>query len=312
MKDDMSRMLCSIPGVMAVLLWSMSICVSRSLAENIGIFTSTTLIFLLGGAISLAIYLDWTNISKQRNGLSAKYLIYCGIPFVLYIVFLYLAIGLAKDNRQLIEVGLLNYLWPSLTIVLSIPILKNKASALLPLGIAVSTAGIAVGSGVIGGSSFDIAHLLSGGIKGFCPYVLAFGAATMWALYSNMACRMNAISSRLGVPLFLLASGLLMLPAIPFFPETHKWDAKTITELAFMVFLPTIASYVMWDISIRKGSLVLVASFAYFLPLLSTIATIIYFGEAFAPNLWIACGLVVIGAGVCKFSVKNRSRQHSA
>ena len=55
-----------------------------------------------------------------------KYLIGCDAPFLSYMIALFLAIGLATDHQQALEVGLLNYLWPTLTILLSLLILKRK------------------------------------------------------------------------------------------------------------------------------------------------------------------------------------------
>jgi drug/metabolite transporter (DMT)-like permease len=48
------------------------------------------------------------------------YLWGCGLLFVVYEICLSVAVGLAHDRSQAMEIGLINYLWPSLTIVLAV------------------------------------------------------------------------------------------------------------------------------------------------------------------------------------------------
>jgi len=308
MKSSASKTLNTIPGILAILLWSTSICLSRSLAESLGMFTAAALIFLLSGTLSVALNLDWMEPLGHLRRLSKGYLLCCGGVLVLYAVSLYTAIGLAKDRAQVIEVGLLNYLWPTFTILLSIPIFKCKAKSTLFLGILAALGGILVAND---GSGKELSgeHLSRCAQESFLPYALGFAAAFLWGLYSNLARVFEGRGSadRLGVPLFLLASGAALLFLKLFFPERHVWSLQTGGELAFMVLLPSMAAYMMWDISVRRGNLTLVASFAYFAPVLSTIVTALYFGVPLELELWMGCALIALGAIVCKYSIKERS-----
>jgi len=62
----------------------------------------------------------------------------------------------------------------------------------------------------------------------------------------------------------------------------------------------------------RKGKIILVASFSYFTPLLSIIISSLYLQVVIKPSLWIACGLVILGAVICKFSIIDKTEKESA
>src|SRR5690606_16095616 len=56
----------------------------------------------------------------QLRSVSRVYLAACGLLFACYEISLSVAIGLAHDRQQAMELGMINYLWPSLTIVLAV------------------------------------------------------------------------------------------------------------------------------------------------------------------------------------------------
>jgi uncharacterized membrane protein len=62
----------------------------------------------------------------------------------------------------------------------------------------------------------------------------------------------------------------------------------------------------------RKGKIILVVSLSYFTPLLSIIISSLYLRVAVKANLWIACGLVIVGAVICKFSIMDKTEKESA
>ncbi|HNX51792.1 MAG TPA: EamA family transporter, partial [Thermoanaerobaculaceae bacterium] len=114
-------------GIVAVLLWGSTVAFGRSLAAQLGPLHAAAAVYLLCGALSLA-YLAWKpSRLKRALRLSPRYLILCGGLFVGYVVCFYLALGIASGSRQAIEVGVINYLWPAATVVLSVPLLGTRA-----------------------------------------------------------------------------------------------------------------------------------------------------------------------------------------
>jgi len=80
-------------------------------------------------------------------------------------------------------------------------------------------------------------------------------------------------------------------------------------ELLYMSIFPTFLAYLFWDRAMRKGKIILVASLSYFTPLLSIIISSLYLRVAVNANLWAACGLVIAGAIICKFSIIDKTKK---
>ena len=93
------------------------------------------------------------------------------------------------------------------------------------------------------------------------------------------------------------------------FPEESYWSPHVIGELLYMSIFPTFLAYLFWDRAMRKGKIILVVSLSYFTPLLSIIISSLYLRVAVKANLWIACGLVIAGAVVCKFSIIDKTEK---
>ena len=95
--------------------------------------------------MSLARLLYRADYRRQIRHLPMRYLFGCGTLFVSYMLLLFLAIGAAQDRQQVLEVGLLNYLWPVLTLLLTAVMLKQ-----IPSGQAVAGNGSGLGGHVSG------------------------------------------------------------------------------------------------------------------------------------------------------------------
>jgi drug/metabolite transporter (DMT)-like permease len=107
------------------------------------------------------------------------------------------------------------------------------------------------------------------------------------------------------VPLFLLATGLALLVIRLFVTEQTQVNASDALQLLYLAVFPTTLGYVFWDMAMRKGNLILIASLSYIIPLASTLISSALLRVSVTPNLWLACGLVIAGAVVCKYSVDD-------
>jgi drug/metabolite transporter (DMT)-like permease len=288
-------------GIFALIFWGSTIAFSRSLTEKLGTLTSASYIFLLAGGLSCT-YLIISHRLQRIVRISRAYLIGCGTLFVVYMASLYLAIGIAADRLQVLEVGLVNYLWPSLTLVMMIPILKRKARLTLIPGCLLGFGGVLLASAQFGESWNVFSENLT---TNWPPYALAFVAAVCWALYSNLARRWAREAESGAVPLFLLASGLALVGLRILFPERTEWTIQPMLELAYMAVFSSILAYTFWDIAMRRGNVTLVASLSYLTPLLSIVFGSLYLGVGIGWNLWAGCLLVIAGSVTCKLSVKE-------
>jgi drug/metabolite transporter (DMT)-like permease len=288
-------------GLAAILLWSSSVAVIRTLSERLGPVSTIVYAYLGGGVVALA----WTGLLpggwRRLSRLPRRYLWGCGALFVAYTTCFCLSVSLARDRAQVLEVGLVNYLWPSLTLLLSVPILGYRARWFLGPGMLAATTGMILATSSEATLSVEGlgAHAIAHGL----PYGLALAGALTWALYSTLARRWGGEGG--GVPLFILVSGLVVLPLRGLLPETPSWDGRVVGELAYMALFVTALAYAFWDRAIRRGHMVLVAALSYFTPLLSTLVSAVHLGVAPSPRIWVACFLVVAGAALCRLAVEE-------
>ena len=299
----------TIYGILAILFWGTTIAFSRSLTEQLGPLTAASCIYVLSGIWGCIYLFSEPGGIKKTFKLPILYLIGCGILFIFYMVCLYLAVGLAFSREQVIEVSIINYLWPGLTLIFSLPILHKKGKVFLIPGIVIAFAGFYLATVQSGMFSWEV---FKGNFQvSYLPYLLAFMAAITWALYSNLVRRWAGHTEGGAVPLFLLITGLVLTTIRFMFPEESYWTPRVIVELIYMSVFPTFLAYIFWDRAMRKGNIILVASLSYFTPLLSIIISSLYLRVVIKSTLWIACGLVIAGAIICKFSVIDKIQKET-
>ncbi len=223
MRSSSSRYLPTVLGILAVLFWSMTVALGREIIENLGPLTAGAAVYLIGGAVCCLPLLLRPERLRQILRLPRAYLFGCGGLVVFYTLCFFLALGLAADHAQVVEVGLINYLWPALTLLLAVPILGDRARIGLVPGVLIALAGIGLVSAAQGPVLSWPAFL--GDLRSnAAPYLLAFAAAVAWALYSNLSRRWAGDANCGAMNLFLLASGLVLLAARCFFHEPSHWS----------------------------------------------------------------------------------------
>lgn len=291
-------------GFVAVLLWSTTIAIIRSLTEQVGPITSAASIYLLGGLLSMIpLFYSPSRIAQVRT-LSRLYLFGCGTIFIFYMLAVYLAVGLASNRQQVLEVGLINYLWPALTLLFSVFLLGKSARFSLIPGTILGFFGaflVLTQSDTISWASFS-----SNVASSFWAYSLALMAAVSWALYSNLSRRWAGTMSGNAVPFFMMATGLILLFIRFFSPEQSLWTLRSVAEALFMS-LATLSSYMFWDLAMRKGDMVLVAASSYFIPFFSTLVSSHYLGITAGLRLWLGCGCIILGSLISWASVSDRN-----
>jgi drug/metabolite transporter (DMT)-like permease len=286
-------------GFLAILLWSSMFAFSRLLTESLGTYTTGALIYILGGILGLVI------ASRQPGGLAqllrrpARYFLVCGPLFIGYMVFVYLAIGLAANHAEVVAVALANYLWPSLIMLFSIPILGKRARIWLLPGILLALAGTWLATLLSQGQGVNLAIVSQ---IDFLPVGLAALAAILWALYSTLA-RKWAAEQGSAVPVFLLTSGLVFLLLRLLTHEDSRWEMTLLPPALYLIIFPAWLGYLFWDTAMQRGDMTLVTAFSYFTPLLSTLISLLVLQVSPSPFLGLAALLVTAGAVVSKLSI---------
>jgi drug/metabolite transporter (DMT)-like permease len=281
----------TLSGLLAVLFWSSTVAVSRQLSEPLGPLTAGAAAYLLAGLLALGQRSLQPGGLRRLLALPRRYLVGCGALFVAYELLLYLAIGLAATRAQVLAVGLANYLWPSLTLLISLWMFRRKARWFLPAGIALALGGAWLAAAGSGDQDFAVL----GSLQDWLPVAMAALAALLWALYSNLS-RLWGAGEGSGVPLFLLASGLAFLVLRFRVGETSAWDTALLPALLYMAVFPSWLGYALWERAVQQGDLVLVTIFSYFTPLLSTLISLALLQVPLTPAIALAALLVALGA----------------
>ncbi|MDR0806763.1 MAG: aromatic amino acid DMT transporter YddG [Enterobacteriaceae bacterium] len=287
----------TLSGVLAILLWSTSVALTRSIAEVLGPFAAGAAIYGTSGIIVLCI----TGIPKLREQ-RAVYLWGCGALFVFYMVCFSIAIGMAANRTQTLEIGLINYLWPSLTLAFSLPVLKVKARWWLWVGIFLAFFGIVW---VVGDGSLDLSQFITHAGQNPLAYLLALIGAIAWALYSNLVrifCQGKGV-----LPLFLLVTSACLWVMTALFSELPHTlpPISTFVELLLMGTTNGIA-YVCWDKAMKQGNITLVAALSYFTPLFSILIASLWLSTTPSSAFWSGVALVIIGSLMCWSASRNK------
>ena len=292
-------------GLLAVLLWSTTVALTRSLSERIGPITAGASVYLTGGVLSLT-YLTLRGRPVERLRRHPRsYLLGCGALFVLYATALYLGIGSAANRAQVLEVGLLNYLWPALTVLLSLPILGRRARVWLVPGTILALLGVFLV--LTQGESVSWRSVATNVASNPLAYSLGLAAALSWGLYSNLTRRWGGAAGEGAVPLFIAATGLSLLVVRLVYAEAGSWSIRAVAEIAFMGVATSLA-YVFWDAAMRKGDAVLVVAFSCFTPFFSMVLSRFYLGIVPGPSLWVACPLIIGGSFLSWYSISGRGK----
>jgi drug/metabolite transporter (DMT)-like permease len=276
-------------GLIAIVLWSAMVGLVRLVSESFGAELGAALIY------TLAAGLLWvTRRPRSLRTFPRKYLVIGGALFVLYEVALSLSVGLAADATQAIEVSIVNYLWPTLTVLLSaVANRAQKTSWLIVPGAALATAGIAAAVG--GEAGLDPARIVANIVSNPLPYTLALCGAVVWSVYTVFTPRIS--QGRDGITLFFTGVAVTLWPiylatgALPV-PSPSLSGLLALVGAAVVVG----AGYACWNVGILHGDMRTISTASYTAPLLSSAVGALLLGTTLAVPFWIGVLLVVAGS----------------
>jgi drug/metabolite transporter (DMT)-like permease len=291
-------------GIGAILLWSSTVALVRSLSEQVGPLSAATAVYSISGVVALVSLLRSRQRQQRVLRLPVKYLVVCGTFFVGYMLLLFLAIGWSNSRQQVLEVGLLNYLWPVLMLLLSLALLGKKASWILFPGTVISLTGIFV---VVTHEASVTWHSFYQNLASNpAAYITALFAALFWAMYSNLTHKFAENKDEGAIVIFLPITAIVSLLVSLSLDELQEWSRQSFTEAIFLG-IATYAAYALWDNTMRKGNVVIVAAASYITPFLSTIVSCLYLSVIPGARLWIGCGFLVLGSIISWQSVSSTS-----
>ncbi|OAT44849.1 drug/metabolite transporter (DMT) superfamily permease [Proteus hauseri ATCC 700826] len=284
-------------GIVAILLWSTIVGLIRNISEYFGAVGGAALIYSTG-TLFLILLFGWPKLSLYPK----KYLFWGGLLFVTYEVCLSLALGFASNRTQAIELGMVNYLWPSFTLALAVILNKQRFSILLVIGLLCSF------SGLIWVVSGDNPLTIDGLWKNICSnpvsYILAFSGAILWAFYSNLTRLISGGYNGI-VPFFLLTS--LALWGQYIFSSPVEWVINNKSILLLLITGAAIGlANAAWTMGMIKGNVTLLATLSYFTPVISTAFSSLLLSTALSFSFWQGVMMVTAGSLICWLATRQK------
>ncbi|SUE51789.1 inner membrane protein YddG [Salmonella enterica subsp. enterica serovar Sendai] len=166
-------------GLVAIVLWSTMVGLIRGVSEGLGPVGGAAMIYSLSGLL-----LIFTVGLPDIRRFPGRYLIAGSVLFVSYEICLALSLGYAATRHQAIEVGMVNYLWPSLTILFAILFNGQKTNWLIVPGLLIALTGVCW---VLGGENgLNAEEIINNVATSPLSYLLAFLGAFIWATYCTV------------------------------------------------------------------------------------------------------------------------------
>jgi drug/metabolite transporter (DMT)-like permease len=286
-------------GFIAIVLWSSIVGLIRGVSESFGATGGAALIYSVGTLI-LLVALGPTNVGK----LPRRYLVLGGGLFVSYELCLSLSLGYAATSRQAIEVGMVNYLWPTLTLAAAILFNKQRSNFLIAPGFVLCVVGICW---VLGGErGLDAAEMLGNVRSNPLSYGMAFLGAVIWAAYCTVTARIAGGQN--GVTLFFA------LTAVTLWINYALHDKPSMNVDVHSIALLLLAAsamgfgYAAWNVGILRGNVTLLAGASYFIPVFSAAIAAALLRSSLSPAFWQGVVMVCAGSMLCWFATRARGR----
>lgn len=288
----------TLAGLVPCVIWSCAVLAMNQLGARFNPLWAAGLELGIAGALLAGC--AWVRGDLPRIALhTPRCHIICGTFWLLNLTLSWLAFGLVQTSGELLVAGFLNYLWPSLTLVLAIPILHKKPTWVLVPGLLAVLLGLTLGK--IATAPESATHQALMHMNG-PAYSLAILCAIAWALYSNFSRKLSNPHGASAVPLYMLVTSSILLTASSL---TETPTSPTLPDWALLITwsVATALAYLLWDVGMRFGNVVTISTTSMFIPLASTIITAALSGHGISTSLIIAAALVVAGSSLCRQGV---------
>lgn len=286
-------------GCTAIFLWSGLVGIARLGLEQLGPLGGTACLYTL----SSVFLIFFVGLPKLKT-FSWNYLIVGSLLFASYEILFSLSFGMANDRRQAIEVSIVNYLWPALTILFATLGHSQQKRILLYPGLLIAFLGVMLSLG--GGNQLSlhawVSHIQSNPIV----YLMALAGAFIWAIYCNVTKRQQ-LSGNLITVFFIVTSVTLWLNFL-LTPTTESitftWSGAAYLFIASVIMA---GGYALWNIAIVGGNMIFLATLSYFIPIFSAILSSLTLAVLLPNTFWFGVIMVTIGSLMSWLSTRVES-----
>lgn len=272
----------------------------KIVSENFGAIGGSALIYSVA-AILLLFIIGPTKLHE----IPRRYLIWGSILFTSYELCFSLSIGFSHSGRQAIEVSMLNYLWPTLTMVSAVLFNNQKANLLIIPGGILPLIGI---GWVLGGDQgLDIAVMLDNIKDNPLSYGLALTGSFIWAAYCMVT--VKCANGKNGVTLFFFLTAFVLWIKYGVSGENTMTFSYTAIIYLALAALAIGFGYAAWNFGVLHGNVTVLAGASYFIPILSAFLSAILLNTSLTFSFWQGTATVCIGAILCWLATRSKKQR---
>jgi len=287
-------------GLVAVLLWSAIVGLIRSVSEHLGPTGGAAMMYSVA-SVFLLLSVGWVRLGEFPR----RYLVWGSLLFVVYELCLSLSIGYANTARQAIEVGMVNYLWPTFTVLAAILFNRQKANWLIVPGFVLSIVGICW---VLGGEQgIDVGGMLANVRDNPLSYGLAFAGALIWAAYCTVTARIAG--GKNGVTLFFILVSISLW--VKYLLEGGGAMDFSLEAIVYLLLAAGAMGfgYGAWNVGILHGNVTVLAGASYFIPVFSAALSTLLLRAPLPLSFWQGAAMVCGGAILCWLATRAGTRR---
>lgn len=284
-------------GLIAPCLWGASVSLVRGIAENFGMAQGQCLLYVVA-SLCLVFLVGFPNFKKmpwkyKLIGIATANV--CSICFCLSLYF-------SDGGTQTMEVGMVNYLWPMLTIVFAILFNGQKARWWIAPGAVLSLIGI---FWILSRGQFVLDDFLGRLLTNPISYALALGSALTSAAYCSMT-RAWSRGQNCSTVIFLIN---LMLFGMMWTMGVGGEPVITTKGTLSVIFggIAMGSAYAAWTHGMIYGNITVLAIASYFTPVLSCLFASFWIGAELNQTFWEGVSMVVVGSLICWHATSARA-----
>ncbi len=268
-----------------ILSWSLIPVASKEVLKGMNNFVMLFFSNLIS-AIVMLFYLIFTPRAKKFPQYNLKdYLIMSSLGFLgsfAYYILLYKAFSLSLSQ----EVFIINYTWPILVLIFSVPILKEKLDLIKIISVFISFIGVLV---IV--TKGHIMYIKFTNVEGD---ILALFGAVCFALFSTFGKKVN-YDQIIAVFVYFASATIFCTTTISLFKIENLSSSVLFWLFINGLFINGI-SYIFWFKTLKSAQTSLVSNLVYLTPALSLVFISIFLKEKI--HTYSLAGLILILSGI--------------
>lgn len=284
-------------GVAAILLWACLTGLTRTVAEQFGPIGGAALIYTVASIFLILVM----GVPKLKS-FSLKYVIVGGALFVSYEICLALALGMANTRHQALEMAVVNYLWPALTVLLAVIVSRKPTSLLVYPSIVLAFIGVAWT--ITGDIGLSVAGIAANVATNPVTYTMAFAGAIIWAVYCNVT--KSLANGQNAIILFFIMTAAALWVKYAISDEGAMQFSLSSTLNLILTGIVMGSGYALWNVAILRGNMMLLATLSYFTPVISTLLSSVILGVVLGASFWQGVIMVTIGSLICWWVTRTK------